>query len=178
MRWLLSLLLPMLTAAHAVELPICYNYDCATREYFSLSRTDLIQLGALFRGLKSPAAERTSIGLAIGFLNTLAGAQTPVHNDRGGNFDDDGVDGRMDCIDHATTATGYLQFLQQRGLMRMHTVGDPVYRAPYIVNDHWAASVRDKHSGEEYAVDAWFFDNGHPAAVVPLPAWVKGWEPE
>lgn len=177
MRWLL-LLLPLISSAHAVELSICYNYDCATRENFSLSRIDLIQLGGLFRGLKTAASERTSISLAIGFLNTIAGAQTPVHNDRGGNYEDEGADGRMDCIDHATTATGYLQFLQQRGLMRMHTVGDPVYRAPYIVNDHWAASIRDNSTGEDYAVDAWFFDNGHPAAVVPLSDWTKGWEPK
>lgn len=179
MRWLalLSLLL-VAASASAVELTICYNYGCATEAAIELSAIDLIQIDALFDEIETAEAERVSIGLAIGLLNTIAGAQTPIANDRGGNVNDDGVDGRMDCIDHSTTATRYLQFIQGRGLLRFHEVQTPAHRAPYLVNDHWAARIEDKATGEDYAVDAWFFDNGHPAAVMPLTRWMKGEDPQ
>ncbi len=32
-------------------------------------------------------------------------------------------------------------------------------------------------SGQSYAVDSWFHDNGVPAEIVPLPDWLSGWMP-
>lgn len=172
------LLFLLAATTHASEIEVCYNYGCATEQTITLSRLDLFQLRNLFRGVKSPESERISIGMAVGLLNTIAGAQTPIYNDRGGNADDDGLEGRMDCIDHSTTATRYLRFMRERHLLRFHEVGEPVHRAPWVINEHWAARIEDKTTGEDFAVDAWFFDNGQPAAVVPLPAWMKGWDPD
>lgn len=178
MRWLaFTLLMLTVTAARATNVTICYNYGCAAEAVVELAPIDLIQLDALFDDIETAESERVSIGLAIGFLNTIAGAQTPVHNDRRGNSDD-GVDGRMDCIDHSTTATRYLQLMQQRGLLRFHEVQQPAHRAPYLINDHWAAHIEEKANGDDFVVDAWFFDHGHPAAVMPLKAWMKGEDPK
>lgn len=178
MRWLAFLLLvSTASAATAAELMICYNYGCATEARIELAALDLIQLDALFDDIESAESERISIGLAVGLLNTLAGAQTPITNDRAEN-DDDGLEGRMDCIDHSITATRYLRLLQERGLLHFHEVQEPVHRAPYLINSHWAARIEDKATNEDYAVDAWFFGNGHPAAVIPLIDWKKGKGPK
>jgi hypothetical protein len=68
-------------------------------------------------------------------FTSWAGQQTPIHADRGGNFDDQGVHGAMDCIDHsdhhhelpapAGKAWGALRFHRvlepaQRGWMFQH----------------------------------------------------------
>jgi hypothetical protein len=35
--------------------------------------------------------------------------------------------------------------------------------------------VHDKTSGERYAVDSWFYDNGSPATMVPFDVWKDGY---
>lgn len=157
----------------AAEVGICYNYGCGTQATVTLSDPDLAELDALFQGVDAAFYERAAIGEAIGLLNRIAGKQTPIHNDRAENNDDD-VNGRMDCIDHSTTATNYLKFLDARGLLRFHRVLEPLHRAPYLVNDHWGAAIQDKQTRRRYVVDAWFYANGHNADVLPAEQWLAG----
>lgn len=178
MRWLSTLILACVSfPAPALEVTICYNYGCAVQTIINIDFDDLTQLDQLFQEIPNAAVERSSIQFAIGFMNRIAGKQTPIHNDRGGNYDDDGVEGRMDCIDHSRTTTAYLKLIEARGLLNFHRVLEPIRRAPLLVNDHWSARIQETASGNEYAVDSWFFDNGEPAAMFPLREWLKGAEP-
>lgn len=163
--------------ATADELTICYNYDCAVKAPVVFSKKQLFQVGTLFKKLPSAETERTSISIAIGLFETFSGKQTPTHNDRGGNEADDEVDGRMDCIDHSHNTTAYLHLMENHGWLKFHRVLEPARRAPFIVNDHWAARIQEKQGGQEFIVDSWFFDNGHPAAVFPLDDWLNGASP-
>ncbi len=165
-------------AASADQVDICYNYDCGTQATVIVNGKQLLKIRALFRAAKNPAAEREAISQAIGQFETIAGQQTPTRNDRGGNADDDGVDGRMDCLDHSHNTTAYLELLEHRGWLKFHQVRERVMRAPYIVNDHWAARIVETQTGREYIVDSWFFDNGKPAAVFTLEEWKAGASPD
>lgn len=178
MRWLSIVFLACASfPAQAVEVTICYNYGCAVQAKIEVDLDDLIRLDQLFEEVANAAVERGSIQLAIGFMNRVAGKQTPIRNDKGGNYDDDGVEGRMDCIDHSHTTTAYLKLIEARGLLSFHQVLEPVHRAPLLVNDHWSARIQENETGEQYAVDAWFFDNGEPAAIFPIREWLKGADP-
>lgn len=178
MRALLVALALLTPAAHADEtVEICYNWGCQSRAQVVFDVNDLLRIAALFDGADTPALERASIRLAIGMMARIAGEQTPTHNDRGGNLEDEGIDGRMDCIDHSRNTTAYLKLLERRGWLRFHEVLDPVQRAPWFVDVHWAARIREHDTGEDYVVDSWFFDNGQPAAVFTLREWKSGAEP-
>lgn len=163
--------------APAIEVTICYNYDCAVKAKITVGPHDLARLDQLFKHADSPIVERNAIQFAVGLLNRVAGKQTPIHNDKGGNYDDDGVEGRMDCIDHSHTTTAYLKLIDARGLLHFHKVLEPIHRAPLLVNSHWSAMIQETENGEQFAVDSWFFDNGEPAAIFPLNEWLKGAEP-
>ena len=176
-RLLLLVLLGYAGIARADGVSICYNYGCATRAEVEFRGAQLRQVQALFAHLAGPVEERAAIAKAIGLFETFAGQQTPTWADKGGNENDDGVDGRMDCIDHSTNTTAYLRLLQSRGWLKFHGVLEPAKRAPLLVNDHWGARIAEKQSGMEYVVDSWFFDNGHPAAVFSLEEWMKGARP-
>lgn len=178
MRWLSILILACTSLpVPAAEVTICYNYGCAVQARIEVDFEDLAQLDQLFEDVANAAVERSSIRLAIGFMNRVAGKQTPIHNDKGGNYNDDGVEGRMDCIDHSRTTSAYLDLMQARGLLSFHRVLAPLHRAPLLVNDHWTARIQETASGEQYAVDSWFFDNGEPAAMIPIREWLSGAEP-
>lgn len=179
MRFLLFLLLacPILGAT-ADELAICYNYGCAVQATVAFSEKQLLQLSALFNNSPNAKTERTSISKAIGLFETFSGAQTPTHNDRGGNVDDGEVDGRMDCIDHSHNATAYLRLMEKHGWLKFHRVLEPIKRAPLLVNDHWAAHIQESHTAQEFIVDSWFFDNGQPAVIFTLDDWMSGAVPD
>lgn len=178
MRCLFMLLLLGLGhTASAQEVTICYNYGCAVKAKVQFGYDEMAQLDQLFEEVGNAVVERVSIQLAIGHLSRLAGKQTPIHNDKGENFADDGIEGRMDCIDHSNTTTEYLKLIDARGLLAFHRVLEPIDRAPHLLDVHWSARIQETESGEQYAVDTWFFDNGKPAAIFSLRDWLKGAEP-
>jgi hypothetical protein len=173
---LLLLVMPGFSAA-ADELTICYNYACAEQATVVISGKQLLQVKALFNQAIDAGTERAAIAKAVGLFETFAGQQTPTHNDRGGNFNDDQLDGRMDCIDHSRNTTTYLHLMEERGWLKFHRVLERIKRAPFIVNDHWTARIQEKQGEREFAVDSWFFDNGQPAAIFELDDWLNGASP-
>lgn len=186
-RWIAfsALLLWSVGALAQARVEICFNYACLSTATVSYSRQQLRQVRDLLDDATDAAHERELIGVAVGRMLGWAGQQSPIHADRGGNFADDGVYGRMDCIDHATTTTRLLRLLEQRGWLRWHRVLAPEVRTRLVIFDHWSAVIeeapkapfRDEHplSRARYAVDSWFYDNGQPAVVMPLDEWMD-WE--
>ena len=127
------------------------------------------------------ATERGVLAVAIGRLYAWGGEQSEIHNDRGGNYADDNVSGKMDCIDHSTSTTRLLQLLTRRGYLRWHRLLEPQSRDfAGIVPVHWSAVIEEKQDGEprRFVVDSWFVDNGQPAVILPLEDWKKGAGPD
>jgi hypothetical protein len=164
--------------ASADEISICYNYGCAVQATVIFTGKQLQILRNLFQKLPDAVAERAAIAKAIGLCEIFSGEQTPTQSDRGGNVNDDGLEGRMDCIDHSHNSTAYLKLLEGHGWLAFHRVLEPVKRAPFLVNDHWGARVQEKSSQREFIVDSWFFDNGLPAAIFSLDDWMSGATPD
>ncbi|KFB71382.1 MAG: hypothetical protein ABTS16_10795 [Candidatus Accumulibacter phosphatis] len=189
MRWLMSLLLIGLApAVSADSLSVCYNYDCLAEAEVNYGAEQLTRVRDLLGVARNAAEERERLSLAIGWLLGWAGEQTPISADRGGNFADDGVFGRMDCIDHSTTTTRLLRLLESHRWLSFHRVLEPVRRVLYLFEVHYSAQIEEIESlttasalaaaPARYVVDSWFRDNGRPAVVMALPSWLdgQGWE--
>lgn len=164
--------------AQAEELPVCYNYACATSAVIQLDTAQMARINMLFAWVDDAAEERQAIADAIGQIQVFAGEQTPTFRDRGRNQADDGVDGRMDCVDHSINNTAYLNMMKELGWLKFHQVLGPARRAPLFFIEHWAAHIAEEGTGREFAVDSWFFDSGHAALIFPLDEWLKGAEPD
>lgn len=124
--------------------------------------------------------ERGRIRQAVALLETLVGVQTGTDADLGQNAAGRGLPGQMDCIDEAANTTVYLSMLRDAGLLRFHTVEHRTNRGVFAFTGgipHATAVIRDRDSGQRYAVDSWFLDNGEPPFIVPIAAWRAGWEP-
>ncbi len=171
--------------AHAGSvITICYNYGCLTEALVVFSDGQLEPARAALAAARDAAAEREALAAVIGRLYRIAGEQTPVAADRRGNYLDDGVDGRMDCIDHSTSTTRLLRLLEARGWLRFHRVMEPARRAR-LVFQHFSAVIEETarlaasepgggYGSARFAVDSWFADNGDPAAILPLADWFEG----
>jgi hypothetical protein len=161
---------------------VCHNYGCQSQVAVRYTEGQLGQLRRMMFAAKDAAAERGVLAVAIGRLYEWGGEQSDIANDRGGNYDDDNVAGRMDCIDHSTSTSRLLQLLVRRGYLRWHRVLEPQSRNfAGVIPVHWSAVIEEKNvEGEQrrYVVDSWFVDNGKPAVVLPLEEWKKGAGPD
>ncbi|NMG76539.1 hypothetical protein GPA25_17400 [Aromatoleum diolicum] len=129
--------------AHAgASLEVCFNYGCASAVPVILDDDRLATAGEVLHGASDAVTERTAIARAVGMLHRLAGEQTPIVADRAGNFLDNGVDGRMDCIDHSTNTTRFLELMAARGWLRFHRVLPPARRA-LLIFQHFSAAIEE-----------------------------------
>lgn len=188
-RWLVCLMLLASTGALAgATVEVCYNYACLSQDTVLYSDAQLRRVEDLLEDAGNATRERALLGVAIGWMLAWAGQQTPIAADRGGNLADDGVYGRMDCIDHATTTTRLLRLLEARGALRFHRVLETVKRTRWLMFEHYSAQIGERvlaedeldvdEAYERYVVDSWFVDNGQPAVVMPLENWRAGEAPE
>ncbi len=160
---------------------VCKGYGCATSVRITLTPPEWETVRAAF-GSPPPDAvsEREAIRRAIGRIERLVGPRTGTADDKPGaqiiNFKNHN---EMDCIDESFNTTTYLRFLEQDGLILWHSIGLPVRRGSFI--DRWphnTATIQEKASATDYAVDSWFHGNGIPPDVVALDLWLKGWTPD
>ncbi|TVT55469.1 MAG: hypothetical protein FHK80_14315 [Azoarcus sp. PHD] len=145
MRKVFALLLILFSAAvpaQEVRVPVCFNYSCAATETVAFAAGVLEQARGQLLAASDPATERAVLAAVVGRLYREAGDQTPVGADRAGNYFDQGVDGRMDCIDHSTNTTRFLKLIEARGMLRFHRVLEPARRTRFVLQ-HFSAVVEE-----------------------------------
>ncbi|MDR1647906.1 MAG: hypothetical protein LBR88_07740 [Zoogloeaceae bacterium] len=181
-RFLLFLLslFSLPASAENAEVELCYNYGCLTRQRMTFDAQSLAAILATLKAAETAEDERQRLAKAVGRLYALAAEQSPIGADRGGNYADAGVPGRMDCIDHSTTTTRFLQLLEAHGGLKWHRVLEPARRLRFFVMQHFSARIatlpaaNTETPAQHYVVDSWFVDNGEAAIVLPLEAWENG----
>ena len=161
------------------QLRICHGYSCMAQADIRYDDAQLREISQTLRSARDAADERELLAAVIGRLYGWAGAQSDIHNDRGGNYADAGRPGKMDCIDHSTSTTRLLKMLEARGDLRWHRVLAPeLRRFALVFPAHWSAVIEENEGGVRYAVDSWFVNNGEPAVILPLEEWKKGAGPD
>ena len=158
---------------------MCHGGGCAAVEKVSLSDEEWALVNDEFDPLPENAEEeRSAIANAIGVMEQIVGAKTGTDTDRGGTFGNSAYPGQLDCNDESTNSTTYMKLMIQAGLIQFHEVMDTKTRNFFFNGwPHTTAVIRDKQSGQRYAVDSWFYDNGVPAVILPLEVWQNGWRP-
>ena len=126
----------------AASVDVCFNYGCAASAEVRFANERLDEVGRLFSEAGDAERERAAISLAVAALHRIAGEQSPIGADRAGNFLDEGIDGRMDCIDHATTTTRLLGLMASRGWLRFHRVLEPARRSR-VIFQHFSALIEE-----------------------------------
>lgn len=166
---------PFTAHADAEPMPIpvtvCYGFECGTRQDVQLSLAQWSEIRELFTPNASSAEhERNMMRAAIAKMEDFTGVLMGSA-DLGGNAAGSGLPKQMDCIDESTNTTAYINLLQQNGLLIWHEVAERRRRSKWILDVHWTAVIREKSSGQYYAVDSWHLDNGKPPYIQRLEDW-------
>lgn len=177
MKRLLIVLMAMLAAPPAsagvgAEIDVCFNYGCIASQRAQFDGEVIDALATQVAASADADAERAALTHAVAALYALAAMQTPIGADQPGNVDDGGVRGQMDCIDHSTNTTRFLELLAARGALRFHRVLPPTRRG--WVFAHHTARLAALADGAEFAVDSWYVGVGEPPLVVPMTRWLAG----
>ncbi|WP_235930217.1 hypothetical protein [Craterilacuibacter sinensis] len=172
-----SLLFACAGKTQAEALTICYHYGCSKSASFFPAADTRDEVAALFKQVASAPEERAAISLAVQRLYREAAQHAPIASDKGGNLADGTADGRMDCVDHSQNDTTFLHYLARQGLLQHHRVADTVWRAPWIIDLHYASRIIETADDSNWVVDSWFFDFGHEPVIVPYQLWKKGYHP-
>lgn len=162
------------------DFSICHGGSCAQMSPAALTEEEWLQATRACQAKAEDAeSERACIANIVGALEKVVGGKTGTDTDRGGTFGNSDYPGQMDCNDEAINTTTYLRLMQQHGLIQFHDVLD-IKRRGFFLNrwPHSTAAIRDMQNGKVYVVDAWFYDNGIPAVIVPFDLWKTGWKPE
>lgn len=170
--------LPWPLDAKDLSFKVCTNFGCKRQQEVSLSKANWQELGQLFAKKPASAAEeRERIAQAIGWLETWVGQQTGTDKDKARNRGA-GEPGQLDCIAESTNSDRYLSLMEGRSWLRFHRVKPRVRRAPFFFDSHWTAVIETLDGKESFAVDSWFFANGHPASIIPLKDWFSKKDPD
>ncbi len=158
---------------------ICHSGGCADVSPVSLSDEEWQQVRAVFaNNAQNAAEERAQIAQAIGVLETLVGNKIGTSGDLAGTFANLKLKGQLDCNDEAINSVTYMRLLKSDGLMLLNEIEDTRTRGFFFNGwPHTTAVIHDIKTGERFAVDSWFYDNGHAATIVPFALWKSGYKP-
>ncbi len=166
----------------------CYNYGCAKRETLGVPSATLKKINSIFAlSSKNKKEEQRRIIQSLQIFETDIGEITGTKNDIRGTFrayQNDSPEAKsfqQDCIDESTNTTTYLTLLNNLGYLKFYIPAFPANRQPFTSKAPWwhqTATMTDKETGERYAVDTWFENNGKAGYIVPLGEWKSGWKPD
>ncbi len=161
---------------------VCTGGGCAEVKHVSLTDEEWQSIASIFtnaRMVTNAEQERDLIALAIGAFESIVGTKTSTATDLAGTFGNSDYPGQLDCNDEAINSTTYMRLLRQNGLLKFHEVEDTRTRNFFFTGwPHSTAVIHETASGERFAVDSWFYDNGFPATIVPFAVWKSGYIPE
>jgi hypothetical protein len=161
----------------AGSMTICYGFVCRRRHAFDFTPADRGALTKLLAaGKGSAAAERAAVQKAVVWwdrrVGPVLGTDKRIANADFRYFDDKH---NFDCWDTTRNVTSLLLIIQDWGLLKHHTVGNPRYRGNALVlqTPHNTAVLLDRATGTEWAVDMWTRGYAQLPDVKPADQWVK-----
>jgi hypothetical protein len=158
---------------------ICHAYGCRLQTPFRFTPADIAALDKVMakaRTADTAHEERRAVAYAVGWIERRVGEAIGTSADRPGmDFAASGDPTQQDCVDEATNTTSYLLILERNGLLRHHSVGTPFSKENLLRGvagwPHWTAVLKEKGSGQRWAVDSWIYANGENPAIVEAERW-------
>lgn len=160
----------------AASMTICYGFVCRRRYELDFNAGDRAALAKIMAtGKASAAAERAAAQRAVVWFDhrvgPLIGTDKRIAHADFRYFDDKH---NFDCWDTTRNVTSLLWAMQEWGLFKYHTVGDPHYRGNALVlqTPHNTAVLVDRATHIEWVVDLWTRGYGQTPEVMPVTQWV------
>lgn len=161
----------------ASSMTICYGFVCRRRYILDFTAGDKAALTQIMAsGRASAAAERAAVQKAVVWFDRrvgpVIGTDKRIANADFRYFDDKH---NFDCWDTTRNITSLLLVMQDWGLFRHHTVGDPHYRGNALVlqTPHNTPVLIDRTTRTQWVVDMWTRGYAQTPDVMTVEKWVQ-----
>jgi hypothetical protein len=161
----------------AKSMTVCYGFVCRRREMLDFTPADRSAITQIMvAGRASAAAERAAVQKVVVWfdrrMGPILGTDKRVAKADFRYFDDKH---NYDCWDTTRNTTSLLLVLQEWGLLKHHTVGDPKYRGNTLVlqTPHNTAVLVERATKVEWVVDLWPRGYLQPPDVMTVTKWVQ-----
>ena len=160
----------------AMSMTVCYGFVCRRRYILDFSAGDRAALAAIMNGGRAnAAAERAAVQKAVVWFDRKMGPVLGTDKrvaKADFRFRDDAHN--YDCWDTTRNTTSLLLVMQQWGLFKFHSVGDPKYRGNALVlqTPHNTAVLLERATRVEWVVDLWPRGYLQPPDVMTVAQWV------
>ena len=159
--------------AEMPEFVHCFDFGCKSNQEIKFSNAQWQQIITLFADRSiDMASEKQAIRQAIATMETFSGQIAGTHLDKAGNYPGYEIERQQDCIDESTNTFGYLSALEELGLLKWHSVDLKQRRIVWFFS-HWTAVIAEHQSGQRFAVDSWYQDNGELPFLQPIGDWER-----
>ena len=148
----------------------CYDFSCKSWQSVSYSPDQWRQIESMFSRQLNQFEEKQVIRRAVALMESFSGDITGTSLDKAGNYPGYDIEYQQDCIDESTNTFQYLHALEQHNLMKWHRV-EPKKRRIVWLMSHWTAVISETNTGQKFAVDSWYRDNGEPPYLQKLEDW-------
>ena len=150
------------------SIAVCLDYHCDLTQTVRLSQLQWRGVRAQFPGVSNPGAERDAIRQAIALPARQIGRVTSSWQGLPKNRAGAGLPDQLDCVAESPDSTTHLQRLADDRLLQWHEVEEPTKCTLWLVVAGWSAVIRERTTGERYAVDSRFLGTGLAPFVQPL----------
>lgn len=154
---------------------VCSDHGCQKLTIIESFKKEWALIENMFTHQPPTTAEeeRQRIAKAVGMMEALVAPYSGTAGDKAMNsfFK---VKGRTDCEDESINTTNYIKLMLKSNLLKFHEVDERKHRFP----PHYTATIKESKTGDIFAVDSWFLDNGFEALVVTAKEWRWFWHPE
>ena len=161
----------------ATRMTVCYGFVCRRRYIWDFGQGDRKALTQIMAaGRANATAEREALRKAVVWfdkrMGPVLGTDKRIAKADFRYFDDKH---NYDCWDTTRNTTSLLLVMDQWGLLRHHTVSGPRYRGNTLVlqTPHNTAVLRDRKTGENWALDMWPRAYAQLPDVMTVEKWVK-----
>jgi hypothetical protein len=159
------------------SMTICYGFVCKRRYELGFTAADRAALSKIMAaGRASAVAERAAVQNAVVWFDRrvgpVIGTDKRIANADFRYFDDKH---NFDCWDTTRNVTSLLLVMQEWGLFKHHTVGEPKYRGNALVlqTPHNTPVLVERANSENWVVDMWTRGYAQLPEVMTVAKWVK-----
>ncbi len=160
----------------------CSAYGCSKVQQTYFNASEWEQITSLFSAQARDAAdEREQLRAAVAMMEKIIGPKTGTDKDIAKSWLLTLMPGgQLDCIDESINTTTYLNLLNDAGFISYHDIGKIAIRGNNVsfMLLHNTATLIERDTGINYAIDSWFGANGTRPHIVHLDEWMKGWKPQ
>ena len=160
----------------ASQMMVCYGFVCRLRFFLYFSPAERGTLTSIMaRGKASAADERRALQQAFVWFDHRVGREVGTNRRVArADFRNRDDDHNFDCYDTTRNAVSLLLVLREWGLLRHHTISDPIHRAKLLFGQtpHNTAVIKEKIGGKEWVVDMWTTKFGQVPDVMTAEKWM------